>query len=138
MYLNLNIRIFLTTFVSSYMTHTFTFPSIPFLLFRLSSVLQNSYEERKANPNNNKFSCFSKKFISVTVYLHCFAEFTTVSQAVVFNDFTFLKGTVRRDVRSSENGLQTIWTEELYNRFASFLNFKETPSQEKHKTSFDI
>jgi hypothetical protein len=27
-------------------------------------------------------------------------------------------------------------SEELYNRFASFLNFKETQSREKHKTRF--
>jgi hypothetical protein len=33
---------------------------------------------------------------------------------------------------------QMIWTEELNNHFASFFNFKEVLSQEKHKTSFGV
>jgi hypothetical protein len=33
---------------------------------------------------------------------------------------------------------QTMRIEELYNRFASVYNFKETPSREKQKTSFGL
>jgi hypothetical protein len=33
---------------------------------------------------------------------------------------------------------QTMRTDELYDRFASVFIFKETPSREKHKTSFGV
>jgi hypothetical protein len=39
--------------------------------------------------------------------------------------------------RGSKMG-STMRTQELLNRFASVLNFKETPSRQKHKTSFGI
>ncbi len=44
-------------------------------------------------------------------------------------------------VANTKDGLkeaQTIRTDELYNRFASFFNFKETPTREKHKISFSV
>jgi hypothetical protein len=33
---------------------------------------------------------------------------------------------------------QTMRTDEIYDRFAFVFIFKETPSREKHKTSFDV
>jgi hypothetical protein len=52
-----------------------------------------------------------------------------ILNAIVFFNF---KGTVFRDVTGGRKYGQYIRTDELYNRYASFLKFKGTPSPESN------
>jgi hypothetical protein len=68
-------------------------------------------------------------------------EQTDVIEAVTSGKFRSEKAQLKGCPARSKVGrkwAQTIRTEELYDRFASVLIFKETPSREKHKTSFGV